>query len=126
MRRPAEPPSDVYALGCVLYQLVTGHPPFLADEPASIMFQHVRREPVPLSELRPELARDVEALLLWMLTKDPTERPTAAQVADGVQPPVTGGLPVRGQPRGRCAPELSPDWHWCCRQLSESSSPQGM
>ncbi|TCC44050.1 serine/threonine protein kinase [Kribbella capetownensis] len=93
--RPAEPPSDVYALGCVLYQLVTGHPPFLADEPASIMFQHVRREPVPPSELRPELAGDVEALLLWMLTKDPAERPTAAQVTDGARPPVPGVLPVR-------------------------------
>ncbi|MFI6827855.1 serine/threonine-protein kinase [Kribbella sp. NPDC050241] len=96
--RPAEPPSDVYALGCVLYQLVTGHPPFLADEPASIMFQHVQREPVPPSELRPELAGDVEALLLWMLTKDPARRPTAAQLADGVQPPVEadpGVLPVR-------------------------------
>ena len=93
--RPAGPPSDVYALGCVLYQLVTGHPPFLADEPASIMFQHVRREPVPPSELRPELAGDVEALLLWMLTKDPARRPTAAQLADGVQAPVPGVLPVR-------------------------------
>lgn len=96
--RPAEPASDVYALGCVLYQLVTGHPPFLADEPASIMFQHVQREPVPPSELRPELAGDLEALVLWMLAKDPAQRPTAAQIADGVQPPVdadSGVLPVR-------------------------------
>jgi serine/threonine protein kinase len=96
--RPAEPPSDVYALGCVLYQLVTGHPPFLADEPASIMFQHVRREPVPPSELRPELAGDFEALLVWMLAKDPARRPTAAQLANGVRPPVEadpGVPPVR-------------------------------
>lgn len=85
--KPAEAASDVYALGCVLYQLVTGHPPFLADEPASIMYQHVQREPIPPSELRPELAGEFEALLLWMLAKNPERRPTATQVANGTPPP---------------------------------------
>jgi serine/threonine-protein kinase len=88
--KPAGPASDVYALGCVLYQLVTGHPPFVADEPASILFQHVEREPVPPSDLRPELAGDLEALLFWMLAKDPARRPTAAQVAAGAKPPEAG------------------------------------
>jgi serine/threonine-protein kinase len=102
MGKPADPASDIYSLGCVLYQLVTGHPPFTADTPASIMYQHVQDDPVPPTEIRPELAGDLEALIFWMLDKDPARRPTAAQVADGVPPPVIAGaddettiLPVR-------------------------------
>lgn len=85
--KPAEPPSDIYALGCVLYQLVTGHPPFLGENPASVMFQHVQREPMPPSEVRPGLPRDIDELVLWMLAKDASRRPTAAELADGALPP---------------------------------------
>ncbi|MFG1813477.1 serine/threonine-protein kinase [Kribbella sp. NPDC049174] len=84
--KPAEPPSDIYALGCVLYQLVAGRPPFMADSPAAIMYQHVQNEPVPPSKLRPELA-DLEPLIFWMLDKDPVRRPTAAEIADAAVPP---------------------------------------
>ncbi|TDD63301.1 serine/threonine protein kinase [Kribbella antibiotica] len=84
--KPAGPASDIYALGCVLYQLVTGRTPFTADEPAAIMFQHVEREPVAPSELRPELAGECEELILWMLAKDPAKRPTALQIAGGARP----------------------------------------
>jgi eukaryotic-like serine/threonine-protein kinase len=73
--QPAEAASDVYALGCVLYQLVTGNPPFTADDPAAVMYQHVRADPTPPSELRAELAGDFEALLFWMMAKDPAARP---------------------------------------------------
>ncbi|WP_238176606.1 protein kinase domain-containing protein, partial [Kribbella albertanoniae] len=68
--RAVGPPSDIYALGCVLYQLVTGQPPFMADEPAAIMYQHVECEPAPPSDHRPELTDDLEALIFWMLAKD--------------------------------------------------------
>ncbi|WP_433158575.1 protein kinase domain-containing protein [Kribbella sp. CA-247076] len=105
--QPAEPPSDIYALGCVLYQLVTGHPPFMAESPAAIMYQHVTNDPVPPSELRPDLA-GLEPLLFWMLAKDPARRPTAVQLADGVQPPqlaeTTDLTPVR---RTRVRPVLA-------------------
>ncbi|GAA1660165.1 hypothetical protein GCM10009744_62180 [Kribbella alba] len=80
--------SDVYALGCVLYQLVSGQPPFLADDPASIMYQHVEMAPTRPSLARPELAGEFEDLLYWTLAKDPDQRPTARQVADGVAAPV--------------------------------------
>jgi serine/threonine-protein kinase len=99
--KPAGAASDVYALGCVLYQLLSGHPPFQAEDAASIMYQHVQVMPTPPSELRPQCAGEPEALLFWMMNKDPAERPTAAQVAAGVAPPalaltsVAPVLPVR-------------------------------
>lgn len=105
--KPAGAASDVYALGCVLYQLVTGHPPFQAEDPASIMYQHVQTWPTRPSELRPKLAGEFEALLFWMLAKDPADRPTAAQVAAGEAAPtlaptdVMTTLPVRRQPSRR-------------------------
>lgn len=88
---PAEPASDVYALGCVLYQLVTGYPPFLADEPTAVMRQHVEREP----ELPCGVPADLESLILWMVAKDPADRPTADQVATGAVAAETMVLNVR-------------------------------
>lgn len=108
---PVGPASDIYALGCVLYQLVTGQPPFMADEPAAVMYQHVECEPVAPSDHRPELDDDLEALIFWMLAKDPARRPTAAQVADGSTPPAHDRVDpdivaTRVQPVRRSAPKV--------------------
>ncbi|MFI6674457.1 serine/threonine-protein kinase [Kribbella sp. NPDC050470] len=83
MGRQAGMAADVYALGCVLYQLVTGQPPFTAEHPTAILYQHVDATPEPPSRTRPELAGPFEALLLRMLAKDPAVRPTAAEIAGG-------------------------------------------
>jgi serine/threonine protein kinase len=53
--RPGDPKAE-YALGCVLYHLVTGHPPFYGDTPVAVAYQHVDTDPVPPGELRPALA----------------------------------------------------------------------
>lgn len=76
-------PSDVYSLGCVLYQLLTGQPPFNAEHPAALLYQHVDAVPPLPSATRPELAGAFEAELLRMLAKDPAERPTAEAIAAG-------------------------------------------
>jgi len=75
--------ADVYGLGCVLYQLVTGQPPFTADHPAAILYQHVDTAPAPPSLTRPELGGPFESVLLRMLAKDAAVRPSAAEIAGG-------------------------------------------
>ncbi|KUL43778.1 serine/threonine-protein kinase [Streptomyces regalis] len=80
--RSAGPASDVYALGCVLYQLLTGRAPFQADTALAILHQHLDAAPVPPRELCILLPPAFENYLLGLLAKEPEERPTAQQAAD--------------------------------------------
>lgn len=91
--------ADVYALGCVLYQLITGQPPFTAELPTAILYQHVDTAPVPPSTIRPELSGPYEGTLLRMLAKDPADRPTAAEIAAGaLRTAPLGGAVVAAAP----------------------------
>lgn len=73
--RPAEPPADMYALGCVCYELLCGRPPFqgTAEEIAAA---HRAAEPAPPSRHRPEVPADLDRLVLALLAKDPAARPS--------------------------------------------------
>ena len=77
----ATPASDIYALGCVLYECVVGEPPFTGRGPAEVGFAHLFEHPPDPRERRPELSADVTLGLLTALEKDPTRRPTSGTAA---------------------------------------------
>ena len=66
--------ADLYAMGCLLHELLTGQTPFRGDSPFAVMHQHLYAEPEPVLRLRPQTPPAVEAVLLRALRKDPAER----------------------------------------------------
>ena len=70
--------SDIYSTGCLLYELLTGAPPFIGDSPVAVAYQHVRENPVPPSEYDPSLPRDtaaaLDAVVLKAMAKNPANR----------------------------------------------------
>ncbi|MFI8824474.1 protein kinase [Streptomyces sp. NPDC053431] len=79
---PASPASDVYSLGCVLYQLLTGQPPFRADTATALLYQHIDTPPTPPRQRGTAMPAAFEAFLLTLLAKQPEQRPAAQAIAD--------------------------------------------
>ena len=92
--------SDIYSTGCLLYELLTGRPPFTGESPVSIAYQHVSEQPVPPSQLDPSVTPQVDTIVLTALAKRPEDRyQTAAEMRADVERaiagmPVTAPVPV--------------------------------
>ncbi|MBB3748779.1 serine/threonine-protein kinase [Mycolicibacterium sp. BK634] len=73
--------SDVYSLGCVLYEILTGEPPFVGDSPVAVAYQHVREDPVAPSQKHSGISPELDAVVLKALAKNPDNRyQTAAEM----------------------------------------------
>ena len=91
---PVDQTSDLYSVGVVLYEMLTGQVPFTGDTPLEIAMKHLSEIPRPPSELRPEVPHDLDSVVLRALAKDPAERYQSAEEMDADLARIAEGLPV--------------------------------
>jgi beta-lactam-binding protein with PASTA domain/predicted Ser/Thr protein kinase len=91
---PVDQTSDLYSVGVVLYEMLTGQVPFTGDTPLEIAMKHLSEVPKPPSELRHDVPRDLDLVVLRALAKNPSERYRTAEEMDADLARIAEGLPV--------------------------------